>query len=110
MSGAVVDAVVFGTQFAGVALSLHGHYLPAWEKRWAALTAAIGLFLSLQDGYWAGAGFCALTLVLLGRDWWNRKGRKAAKALGLKSLAVLAVIVAKAREAGSAPVPEGARA
>jgi hypothetical protein len=73
------------------------------------LTSVTGLVSSLAAGWWAGAGFCAATLLLLGRDWWNRRGRKAAKAIGEKGRAVLAAIVVKAREAG-APVPEGVRA
>lgn len=75
-----------------------------------ALTAVTGLVLSLRHGYWAGAGFCAVTLALLLGDWWKRRGRKVAKALGLKSRAVIAGLVERAREAGPAPVPQGVRA
>lgn len=72
--------------------------------------AAGGLLGGLLSGRWDEVAFCAAALAVLARDWWNRKGRRAAKLVGAKSRAVLAAIVAKAREAGSPPVPEGARA
>jgi len=51
----------------------------------------------------------ALLAWLLGKDWWNKRGRKAARELGAKSRAALAAVVARAREAGT-PLPQGVRA
>ncbi len=82
-----------------------------WFHRVEILLVTTGLIATLAARNWVAAGFCVATLVLLARDWWNRKGRKSAKALGEKSRAALAAIVDRAREAGSPlPSPEGARA
>lgn len=109
-TGATADAALWGANFTLTALYLRGHWggPQPWWRLFTTLTSVTGLVSSLAAGWWAGAGFCAATL-LLGRDWWNRRGRKAAKAIGEKGRAVLAAIVVKAREAG-APVPEGVRA
>lgn len=72
-------------------------------------SAAGGALGGLLSGRWDEVGLCAAALAVLARDWWNRKGKRVAKALGEKSRAVLAAIVARAREAGTPP-PEGARA
>jgi hypothetical protein len=59
---------------------------------------------------WPGVAWnAAWVAVLLGRDWWNRGGRKAAKVLGAKAKAARDAIVRRTREAG-APLPEGAKA
>lgn len=72
-------------------------------------SSAGGLFTGIVAGRWDEAGFCAAALAVLGWDWWNRKGKRAAMALGEKSRAALAAVVEKAREAGT-PLPEGAGA
>lgn len=108
--GATMDAVVFGLQFLGaVTARIFDPQFLYRTRRTVALTATAGLIGSLRYGYWAGAGFCAGTLVLLACDWWNRRGRKAARKLGEKSRAALAAIVERMREAGK-PVPQGVRA
>jgi len=79
-------------------------------REWRLLAVAgLGLLAAecaLERAWFTVAWNAVLIAVILGTDWWNRKGRKAAKALGLKSRAVLAGLVEKAREAG-APLPEG---
>ena len=69
---------------------------------WAAVRA-------LQGHWLDAASVAAVIAVLLGWDWWDRRGRKVAKAIGSKSRAALAAVVARAREAGT-PLPEGVRA
>jgi hypothetical protein len=110
-AGATADAALWGADFTLAALYLRGHWggPQPWWYWYTTLLTVIGLVFSLAAGDWAGAGFCVATLALLARDWWNRRGRKAAKAVGDKSRAVLAAIVVRAREAGT-PVPEGVRA
>lgn len=49
--------------------------------------------------WWAVRGF---------RDWWNRRGRKAARVLGEKSRARIRKLAGALRDAG-APLPESAR-
>ena len=107
---AATAAVLWGVNLAAAAWFLYGPWEPAagWF-RFTAVTAAIGLASSLIAGYWAAAGFCAVTLALLLGDWWRRKGKSVARQLGAKSRALLAAVVAKAREAGT-PLPEGVRA
>jgi hypothetical protein len=110
-AGAMVAAVTWGAQFLGTAGCLYFRDFPVPLRWFTALTAAIGLAYSVSGGYWLGAAFCAGTLVLLARDWWNRRGRKVAKLIGEKSRAVLAAVVERAREAGArSPVPQGAGA
>jgi cobalamin biosynthesis protein CobD/CbiB len=84
------------------------------RMRHCLLLAALGTGLILAECVlerdWLAATFQAvLVIILLGWDWWNRNGKRVAKALGEKSRAALAAIVEKAREAGS-PVPERVRA
>ncbi len=64
---------------------------------------------ALEKDWVSTAWFAAVIVALLGWDYWNRGGRKAAKAAGAKSRALVAALVAKAREAGT-PLPEGVRA
>lgn len=110
-AGAAVDAAFFGLQFLAVAESLRTRdpWFTGWCRRLTALCLAAGLAFSLTFGYWLGAGFCLVTLALLGADWWNRKGRRVAKAIGGRGRVVIAGLLEKVRDAG-APVPEGARA
>jgi hypothetical protein len=82
--------------------------LAGWRP-FVAGAAAAGVPLGILEGRWTDAGLCAGALIVLGWDWWNRRGRKVAKLIGEKSRALLAAIVERAREAGS-PVPQGARA
>ena len=88
----------------------------ATRKLWrqSRLIAASGSCFLLAEcvlqGAWFGAASNAvLVAVLLGGDWWNRRGRKAARQLGAKSRAVLAAVIERAREAGTS-LPEGVRA
>lgn len=94
---------------ASTAFRLYGP-LPAprdWWRRLVAGTSAFTLAPLLLARNWPAAGFCIAVLLMLGRDWWNRKGKRAARALGEKSRARLAAVVEKAREAGT-PAPQGA--
>jgi hypothetical protein len=108
VNAATLNAVIWAANFAMVAWFLRTQDGTSRDLgRWfEVVTASVGLVYLLVARDWAAAGFCAATLILLGWDWWNRGGRKAAKALGAKSRAALAAIVAKAREAGT-PVPQG---
>jgi len=72
-------------------------------------TALIAVECALERDWSDAAWETAVLAVILGADWWDRRGRKTAKQLGEKSRAVVAAIVAKAREAGT-PLPEGAKA
>lgn len=100
---------------AAVAAFLTSGYAAGRRRmRECRLLAALGSGLTAVECVLVGAWFAAawnavLVVVLLGWDWWNRKGKRVAKALGGKSRAVLAAVVAKAREAAT-PLPEGARA
>lgn len=91
-----------------VETSRPGARLAGWRP-FTAGAAAGSLFAGILAGRWDEAGFSAAALAVLAWDWWNRKGKRAAKAAGAKSRALLAAIVVKAREAGT-PLPEGARA
>ena len=112
MNGSTPVTLIWVANFAVTAWFLRGG-AGAYGARWCRfqfLTATIGLVFTLAFRNWAAAGFCTLTLILLFGDWWRRRGRKVARQLGAESLAVLAAIVKRAREAGSAPVPQGAKA
>jgi hypothetical protein len=107
----VLLSVLWGVEFALTVVMLRTRS-PRPLARWrqgTALLAVVGLVMSLAARDWAAAGFSAATLALLLRDWWNRKGKRAAGALGAKSAALLAAVIQKAREAGT-PMPEGAGA
>lgn len=111
MTGSALVDAMYGAQYLGVIMSLRygGLQRMPWLRWQAAGTASIGLAFSLLNGWWPAAGFCAGTLLLLLRDWWSRRGRKAARALGMKSRALVEGLARKLREALE-PVPEGARA
>jgi hypothetical protein len=74
---------------------------------WAAPAYGLAVDLHLRD--WAAAALAfAAVLILVAGDWWNRRGRKAARELGAKSRARVEALADALRDAGS-PVPEGAR-
>ena len=96
---------------AGALLIASGYALGRRRMRAVRLLAAAGTgLLSVEcalAGSWFGAAWNAVLLVvLIAWDWRDRRGRKAARQLGAKSRALLAAVVAKAREAGT-PLPEG---
>lgn len=110
-ANAVVAAAAFGWQLAGVAVALRGadpRFL-AWFRPFAVTGASAALVISLLNGYWLGAGFCVVTLVMLFRDWWKRKGGRVAKLIGARGRAVIAGLLERLRDAVE-PVPEGATA
>jgi hypothetical protein len=77
----------------------------AWHD---VITVSFALYFGLLSVIgWAAWLSGTFLVIVLGRDWWDRKGKRAARELGLKSRARLAAVVEKAREAGS-PLPEGA--
>jgi hypothetical protein len=105
-----LDDVLWGAWFLWVAWLLRTRH-PVTFTRWrlgAAGIALTGLAVTAVGGNWPGTAICAGILVLLARDWWNRRGKRAAKALGSKSLALLARLARKALDA-AIPAPEGAR-
>jgi len=102
-----LDTAIAAGNFAVVAWYLHAGTALPWSRRLAAMTAAVILVGSALGGAWTAVIIAAAELLLLLRDWWNRKGRKVARQIGAKGRAVLAAVVAKAREAGT-PLPEGA--
>lgn len=108
MSASILNAVFAAANLAGVAWLLLGPWgTPGgWWRPFETLVAVTDLAASLIGHDWAAAGFNALTLVVLARDWWNRKGRKVARQFGLKAKAAIARLVERAREAGT-PVPQG---
>jgi hypothetical protein len=85
-----------------------GHRAP-WLLPFVAGGASSGLACALLTGRPEDAALCGLALAVLAWDRWNRKGRRAAKALGEKSRALLDAVVERLREA-ELPVPEGAGA
>jgi hypothetical protein len=113
-AASVLDGTLYGLASTAVCAGFWAR-ATGREREWKLLTSAgIGLLLlgCLLHRAWFAAGVQALILALvLGPDWWNRRGRKAARTVGAKSRALLAAVVERAREAGSrSPVPEGARA
>jgi len=91
---------------AALGITRPGSSLGGWRP--TVFGAAVGgLAGGILSGRWDEVAFCAAALAVLARDWWNRKGRKVARQLGAKGRAVLAAVVAKARDAGT-PLPEGA--
>lgn len=98
-------AFIFG---AALGVTRPGSRLGGWRSTvfGAAVGGLAGGFLS---GRWDEAAFCAAALAVLGEDWWKRKGKRVAKALGERGRAVIAGLLEKVRDAG-APVPEGVRA
>jgi hypothetical protein len=91
-----------------VGIARPGSRLRGWRP-FVTGAAAGCLVAPLLTGQWDEAGCGAAALAVLAWDWWNRKGKRVAKAIGAKSRAVLAAVVEKWREAGT-PVPQGARA
>lgn len=91
-----------------VGIARPGSRLRGWRPF---VTGAAGgcLVAGLLTGQWGEAGFGAAAIAVLAWDLRNRKGKRAAKAIGAKSRAVLAAVVEKWREAGT-PVPQGVRA
>lgn len=83
----------------------------AWPAAFFWATADTGLLLAcLATRHWADACTAAAGIaVALGSDWWRRNGKRAARALGSKALAVLNGMLGRLRDA-VVPVPEGARA
>ena len=68
MSGwAAADAAFWAAHFLAAVQTLRTRdpWFTARRRKLTALTAVLGLAGSLMYGYWAGAGFCAATLVLL---------------------------------------------
>jgi hypothetical protein len=111
VSAGTAAAVMWAANFAATAWYLHA-YAGVGDAPWRLFQALIlvtGLVFSLIGRNWAAAGFCAATLIILGRDWWNRRGRKVAKLIGEKSRALIAGLVEKLR-GELEPAPEGARA
>jgi len=79
---------------------------------WRALAATgLGSLVAVCaiERAWPGVALNGALLALLLGDWWRRKGKRIARELGAKGRAVLAAVVAKARDAGT-PLPEGAGA
>ena len=56
---------------------------------WFAVNLAAGLAYDSK----INLGIAAIAVAVLSHDWWNRRGRKIAKALGAKSRALLAKLV-----------------
>jgi hypothetical protein len=101
---------IWGALTLGAALWLSRPRCPFRGLRWSVIAfAAGGLLAGVLTGRLDAAAFYAVALAVLAWDWWHRKGKRVAKAIGAKSRAVLAAVVARAREAGT-PLPEGARA
>lgn len=106
----VLAWVLYGGGWVAIGLAL-----PRQQRGqdWLALgvggNAAFALADVLDRAWpWAAWNACVIA-VLLGWDWWNRKGKRAAKELGTKSAALVAGLVERVRDAGGA-VPEGAGA
>lgn len=87
----------------------------AWyrDRGWQAYTVtanAAAACAFLLEGTWQAAVLpAAIVAWVTGRDWWNRRGKRAARALGAKARAVRDGMLEKLREAGS-PGPQGVRA
>jgi hypothetical protein len=90
---------------ASVAAGRTGH-----RREWRLLAGAgTAMFAAgcAVEGAWLGAAWNALlAVVLLGWDWWNRKGRRVAKQLSEEARALVAGLAEKLRETLE-PAPEG---
>lgn len=111
MNGALANALL-----PVAAAALFGSTWALWTRRmrlWRLLAVAgLGMLLTvcLLEQAWFGATWNAVLIaVILGEDWWKRKGKRAAKAAGAKSRALVENLVERVRGAVS-PVPQGARA
>ena len=91
---------------AALEMGRAGSRLTIWRS-FVTWGAAASLVTGVMTGRLDEAGICAAVLAVLGRDWWKRKGRKAAGELGAKSRALVENLVERVREAGT-PVPQGA--
>jgi hypothetical protein len=78
---------------------------------WRVLTIAANTAWLVSDLLyrdWFGVAVSAACLALvLGRDFWNKRGKRVARQLGAESRALVAGLVERVRET-AAPVPEGA--
>lgn len=64
--------------------------MTTWQRWWVLGAGLVNVGLGLHYRSVIDFGFGAVLLALLASDWWNRRGRKAAKTLGAKSAALLA--------------------
>lgn len=108
----LLDGTLYG--LAGTALVASGYAVGCGRTRKGRLLAAAGCGLLAAEcalaGSWFGAAWnAALLAVLLGWDFWDRKGKRAARSLGAKSRALVEGLAEKLRGALQ-PVPEGAGA
>jgi hypothetical protein len=103
----LLDAVFWGWQLAATYLALLARdpWLTPQRKGRMALFTVIGLAGSVLFGWWAGAGFCAVTLALLLWDWFRRNGKRVIKLIGERGRALVAGLAERLE-----PAPEGARA
>jgi hypothetical protein len=106
--GLALGAAWGAAALAGTVLAVRGRILPSWRWFFGG-SAATALATSLLTGDWPEAALSAAALAVLGWDWWNRKGRRIAKALGARGRAVIAGLLERLRDAVE-PVPEGATA
>lgn len=105
----LLDGTLFA--LAGVASLASGAAVGQRRMHDGRLLAATGTGLLALDcaleGAWFGAIWNVVLLaILLGHDWWNRRGRKVAKSLGARGRAVIAGLLERLRDAVE-PVPEG---
>ena len=107
---AILYVIAGSAVLASVVMRVKGR-----EREYLVLvTAGLGLLLAdcLLQRAWPGAGVQAAVIALiLGSDWWNKRGRKVVRQFGAKAKAARDAIVRRAREAGARPpVPQGAGA
>lgn len=110
--GVALTATWGAAVLAGALLSARGNWplRPLFPWRTFFLSSALSeVAAGVLAGNWLMGASGAVALAVFGRDFWNRRGRRAAKALGARGRAVIAGLVEKVREAGSS-VPQGARA
>lgn len=101
MNGLSLASLVTDGWAAVFVLVARGLRLPGGRSWWRlsmALVVLVGLAGALAVRNWPAAEVCAATLILLTRDWWNRRGRRAAKELGAKSRARIEGLVGRTRE------------
>jgi hypothetical protein len=93
-----------GWLLAGAVLSVQtGRRLPM------AASVVCSLVADLMIREWLlAAAIAVCSVIVFGRDWWDRRGRKAAREFGAKSRARVAALADALRDLGS-PAPEGAR-
>jgi hypothetical protein len=102
---------------AGIYAQKHPAFGMWWFGVWAVASVVISA-ISAAERDWGWAAFLAAAAVINAWSWWDcrrRKRRKRApRAYGAKSRALIAAIVAKARAAAKPrpvlrPIPAGAR-